>query len=131
MVDRIIIGNKTFPTIFAISSQEQEKGLMGVKWPPPIMSFPYNYKSYNKFWMANTPSPLDIIFACQGKIIDIQNGEPFSLKAIGGDYLSDLVVEMPQGSCSAYNIKVGDQISFEFSDHSINKLGLFSQIYKK
>lgn len=130
MNDIIILGNNSFSTLFAISLAEQERGLMGVNWPPPIMSFPYASPRINKFWMANTPSPLDILFCKEGKILDIQYGDPYSTKAIGGDYLTDLIVEMPYGTCKIYNIKVGDNVSFQFADHSINKLGVFATKYK-
>lgn len=127
MADEIVINGKLFNTLFAISQEEQEIGLMGVRWPPPIMSFPYKSPQINKFWMKNTVSPLDIIFANNGIIIDIQAGEPLSTKLIGGNYFSDLVIEMPLGTCELHGISIGDKISYNLSQASFNKLGVFAQ----
>ncbi len=106
----IYINDSVYSTLLAISNQEQQKGLMGKSWPPPIMSFIYEYPSYNKFWMANTPSPLDIVFAHKGKITQICYGEPFSTSVIGNDEFSDLVVEFPFGTVAKSNIKIGHPI---------------------
>lgn len=104
------IEGKAFPTLLAITSQEQEKGLMYQDWPPPIMSFIYSSPRINKFWMKNTPSPLDIIFSLNGKITAIHAGEPFSTQAIGDDSETDLIVELPHGTCQKNGIRRGDSI---------------------
>src|ERR1700690_3750800 len=93
----IYISNNIFPTLLAISALEQAKGLMFEKWPPPIMSFIYKRAQINKFWMGSTPSPLDIIFCCNGQVSQICAGEPFSTAVIGDDKPSDLIVEFPFG----------------------------------
>lgn len=107
----ICIDNNIFPTLLAISEIEQTKGLMGQKWPPPIMSFIYPNKKINKFWMANTPSALDIVFCCEGKISQICFGEPYSTSAIGSNQFSDLVIEFPYGTIKNSDIKMGDTVS--------------------
>lgn len=71
------------------------------------MSFLYKRPKINKFWMHNTSSPLDIIFCCNGKVIDICYGEPFSTKVLGPDRDSDLVIELPAGLALASDIKIG------------------------
>lgn len=103
----IKINDHIFPTLLAQTKREQERGLMGVKWPPPIMSFVYGQPCINKFWMSNTVSPLDIIFSLNGKITQIHKGEPYSTRIIGLDELSDLVIEMPYGSCQKFGIGIG------------------------
>lgn len=103
----IHIANHVFPTLFAISEEEQSCGLMEQEWPPPIMSFIYTRSSYNKFWMKNTPSPLDIVFSHNGIINQICKGEPYSLNVIGEDKLSDLIIEFPYGTMSTFGIKLG------------------------
>lgn len=115
MSNKVIIKGNEYPTLVAITEAEQAKGLMGMKEPTPIMSFVYNEPKVNSFWMHNTPSPLDIVFSCRGKIVAIHNGEPYSTKLIGGDCLSDLVVELPQGSCKAGGIGVGDPIDLKIT----------------
>ena len=103
----IYINNNIFPTLLAISSDEQSQGLMHQEWPPPIMSFVYDSPKVNRFWMARTPSPLDIIFCHNGKVSEICYGEPNSTRMIGGDLFSDLVVELPYGTAATSNIKIG------------------------
>src|ERR1700676_1949215 len=103
----ISIKNNIFETLLAISSEEQSRGLMHIKPPTPIMSFVYNIPQVNKFWMASTPSPLDIVFCCNNKITQICSGEPYSLAAIGNHSMSDLVIEFPLGTVSSCNFKLG------------------------
>lgn len=105
----IFIGDNIFSTLFAISTEEQAKGLMFEPYPPPVMSFIYSYSSLNRFWMRNTPSPLDIIFCNKGKVIEICKGEPYSTQTIGGCF-SDLVIELPYGTVKNYDIKLGDDV---------------------
>ena len=104
----VYISDNIFETLLAISSNEQENGLMGVSWPPPVMSFIYDNPKVNKFWMHNTPSSLDIVFCKNGIINQICKGVPFSTEIIGKDILSDLVIELPYGTCKNLNIKIND-----------------------
>lgn len=106
----IYVDSNVFPSFIAISSQEQQQGLMHVEWPPPVMSFVYATPQVNKFWMKNTPSPLDIIFCCEGKISEIQKGEPHSTSVIGSNKYSDLVIEFPLGTASSIGIKIGQNV---------------------
>jgi uncharacterized membrane protein (UPF0127 family) len=122
MTDYVKIAGKKIPTILAITTDEQESGLMYKKWPPPVMSFVYASPRINKFWMKNCISPLDIVFSNKGKIISIFAGEPNSTRVIGDDRLSDLVVEFPAGTCKAYDIKVGHEIELEYSDEAKMKI---------
>lgn len=107
----ISVGDNLFEALLAISSQEQERGLMYVEPPTPNMAFIYAQPGINKFWMANTPAPLDIIFCHAGKVIDICTGEPYSTRMIGPNQFSDLVVEFPYGTARQSNIKIGHYIS--------------------
>jgi uncharacterized protein len=102
----IHLGEKVFPTLLAISQEEQAKGLMYAAWPPPVMSFIYIKPQINKFWMKNTPSPLDIVFCYNNKITQIHKGDPYSTSQIGDDSLSDLIIELPFGTISKSGIKL-------------------------
>jgi len=106
----IYIDNNVFPTLLAISEDEQSKGLMWEAFPPPIMSFIYSSPKINKFWMKQTPSPLDIVFCCDGKIKQICKGEPYSTMIIGSDQLSDLIIEFPFGTVKNTGIKLGNKV---------------------
>ena len=121
-MDIIKISEHEFPTILAITAEEQEKGLMFQPWPPPIMTFVYSQPSVNKFWMKNTQSPLDILFCFSGQIIAIENGEPHSTKIIGDNRLSDLVIELPSGTCTAHDIRMGNNVELKCSQSSLMKI---------
>jgi uncharacterized membrane protein (UPF0127 family) len=106
----IYISNNIFPTLLAISETEQQHGLMGQQWPPPVMSFIYTEPRINKFWMHQTPSPLDIVFCHQGKVSQLHVGEPFSTDMIGDNKFSDLIIEFPYGTVDKNNIKIGHSV---------------------
>lgn len=106
----LLINGESIPTLLALSSEEQQKGLMHQQWPPPTMSFCFKESACRPFWMANTPSPLDIVFAKDNKIVGILPGEPNSTRMIGGEFVSDFVAEFPRGTCEAQQIKPGDEI---------------------
>jgi uncharacterized protein len=111
----VVINGKEFETLLAISETEQMRGLMGVEPPTPIMSFIYDSPRTNAFWMKGTPAPLDIVFCNGGRVVAIRNGEPHSTKLIGGDCVSDLVIEFPAGSCKAVGITEGAKIDLRIS----------------
>lgn len=120
-MDQIIINGKAIETLVAITRAEQEKGLMFQKDPKPMV-FVYAAPSYNQFWMKNTLAPLDIVFALRNSIIGIRSGVPYSTALIGIESPSDLVLELPAGSCKAYGLKKGDVITPKFSDSTIQKI---------
>ena len=113
--DCIYIGNHCFTTLIAVSETEKAVGLMGQAWPPPIMCFPFKTASFRKFWMKNTPSPLDILFVYNNKIISIMKGEPYSTASIGPEAVSNLVIELPFGTAQELNINVGDEVKLCYS----------------
>ena len=120
-MDKVIINKKAFNTIISITPEEQATGLMYQAQPPPIMCFPFKEASVNKFWMKDTISPLDIIFCRDNKIISIAKGDPLSLKFVGPNSPSDLVVEMPLGSAKHFGIEVGNPVSLKYSLISMAK----------
>lgn len=121
MSDKIIINDKTFNVVSAITEEEQERGLMFKPWPPPIMIFPFDSCAIRKFWMSNTISPLDIVFCKNGKIIDICEGEPLSYKLIGPNIKTNLVLEFPRNMTKTSKICVGDYVKVIYSVISIAK----------
>jgi uncharacterized membrane protein (UPF0127 family) len=104
------VKDQVIPTELAITADEQARGLMYQEYPP-VMSFVYGSPSINRFWMKSTPAPLDIVFCLKGRVINICAGEPYSTKLIGKDEFSDLVVEMPLGTCQKLGVEIGDQIA--------------------
>jgi uncharacterized membrane protein (UPF0127 family) len=113
----IHIANNIFPTLLAISYEEQAQGLMGQAWPPPVMSFIYARAQVNRFWMRNTPSPLDLLFCHNGRVKQICFGEPHSTMMIGDHQLSDLVIELPFGTVQSSGIKLGHGVGLVKPTH--------------
>ncbi len=116
------------PTVLAITTAEQQKGLMHEKNLPPAMAFVYTEPRINKFWMSRTPCALDIIFCLNNKIVSICHGEPHSTKLIGGEHLSDLVLEMPLGNSGKLGMRVGEEIAMEYHPSSLSKILLANSI---
>lgn len=106
----VCIGFNLFDTLLAISEQEQSRGLMYINPPAPVMSFIYDSPRINKFWMANTKAPLDIVFCHQGKVSQLHVGEPFSTEMIGDNKFSDLIIELPYGTVDKSGIKIGHSV---------------------
>ena len=119
--DKVCIGKHWFETIVAVTEDEHRIGLMGKPWPPPVMSFPYKLAEVRKFWMKNTPSPLDIVFVRNGKVIDVFRGEPYSLQSVGPDEPSDLVVELPAGTAAELGIVAGNAVKLFYSNDTVAK----------
>jgi len=119
MSDVIEIAGRKYPTLVAITAEEHEHGLMGREWPPPIMIFPYKAAAVRKFWMKNTPAPLDIIFCRGNKIVDICYGEPMSTRMVGPNSPTDLVIEMPHGSVQEHAIRIGDDVRAVLSPRTV------------
>lgn len=121
-MDSLKISNNEFITLLAVTAEEQEMGLKYKDWPPPVMSFIYASPRINKFWMKDTKSPLDILFCLNNKIINICSGVPYSTMVIGNDHPSDLVIELPAGTCDQFKIKAGDPVELTYSKDSLLKI---------
>jgi hypothetical protein len=114
-MDQVLLKNKNYSTLVALTEEEHYKGLMGKAWEPPIMSFLFPKLGVHKFWMKNTISPLDVIFCKNGSIISIEYGEPMSLDLFGPDKEVDLIVEVPAGMSKINNINIGDNVKLILS----------------
>ena len=120
VMDSVIVGNNKFKAVFAITEEEQLRGLMWTKLPT-VMAFPFKKSKPTKFWMKNTLIPLDVLFCNKGKIIECHYGVPLSEKLFGPDAPSDLVIEMPSGYIEKNNIKIGDEVDLQYSIKTMSK----------
>ena len=76
------------------------------------MLFTYDREEILTFWMKNTPIPLSIAFLDQrGKIVDIQDMEPFNLQTHASILPARYALEMNQGWFKKNGIKVGEVVS--------------------
>ncbi|HUU88594.1 MAG TPA: DUF192 domain-containing protein [Candidatus Glassbacteria bacterium] len=119
----IIFNGKRINNVkFAITKDEQIQGLMGVRWPPPIMVFPYKKAAVKRFWMKDTPSPLDIIFCKANRVIYITNGLPYNESFVGPTESCDLVIEGPVGFADENNIRIGSKIRAVYNQNELLKI---------
>ena len=79
--------------------------------------------------MKNTICPLDIVFCKDRQVISIEHGRPLSIKNIGPDLPSDLVLEFPAGFCHSVGLKIGDSVEIKYSLQTL--AGKFIDTIKK
>lgn len=100
-----------FAVEIADDAYSREKGMMYRHYIPDTvgMLFIFPGEERRSFWMKNTPSSLDIIYAddnCQ--IVRIhQNTEPYSLAGIPSGEKAKYVIEFKAGTIARYQIKEG------------------------
>jgi uncharacterized membrane protein (UPF0127 family) len=80
------------------------------------MLFVYEKEEFLTFWMKNTPLPLSIAFIDRkGKIVDIQDMEPFSLRTHTSARPARYALEMNRNWFQKNGIKVGDAVKMPSS----------------
>jgi hypothetical protein len=80
------------------------------------MLFVYEEEEFLTFWMKNTPLPLSIAFIDQkGRIVDIQDMEPFSLRTHTSARPARYALEMNRNWFQKNGIKVGDVVKMPTS----------------
>ncbi len=82
--------------------------------PDAGMLFLFDTPAQQRFWMKNTPLPLDMVFIAPDRRIAgiVANTKPFSTNPLGVDALSQYVLEVHAGFCAAHGIAVGDTVEF-------------------
>ncbi|MBN1449041.1 MAG: DUF192 domain-containing protein [Bacteroidetes bacterium] len=101
----------TIDVEIAESEQARTQGLMGRDRMAEQqgMLFIFPDETFRSFWMANTPLPLDIIFANDaGTIVTIQrNTVPYSEESIPSTAPARYVIEVNAGFCDRHGIHEG------------------------
>jgi len=79
------------------------------------MLFIFPNESEQRFWMKNTPLPLDMVFIGADKRIVgiVADTRPFTTNPLGVDGLSQYVLEVHGGFCASHGITAGNQVDFE------------------
>ncbi len=100
----------------ARTDQEHETGLMGRQSVPDDTGMLFIFKQTGRtaFWMKDTPLSLSIAFIAQdGKIVDVQDMESYSLDnhAPNQDYIYAL--EVSKGYFARKGVKPGDTFTFK------------------
>ena len=114
-LERIVIGETVFDVEYAVTPEEQQKGLMFVEYMPENqgMVFLYSREQTLKYWMKNTLIPLDMLFFDKDmRLIHIEeSAQPHDLTPRGPDDLACVVVELNGGQAEKENIQIGDILS--------------------
>jgi uncharacterized membrane protein (UPF0127 family) len=79
------------------------------------MLFLFPQDSELRFWMKNTPLPLDMIFIDASHTIVgiVADTRPFSTQALGVGKPARYVLEVHAGYCAKHGIAAGDNVDFE------------------
>ena len=110
---QLTIKGKKLRVEVARTEKEKERGLMFREemGKDEGMLFVYEGEKPLTFWMKNTRLPLSIAFIDKnGKIVDIQDMEPFSLHSHISAYPAKYALEMNQGWFKRNGIHVGDVV---------------------
>jgi hypothetical protein len=116
----LTIRGKTIKVEVVRTETEKEKGLMFREQMgrDEGMLFVYEREEMLTFWMKNTRLPLSIAFIDKaGKIVDIQDMEPFSLETHVSAYPAKYALEMNRGWFAGEGIKVGDLVKIPPTGH--------------
>ncbi len=92
---------------------ERERGLMYRKELPEDhgMLFVYPGPRRLRFWMANTPLPLDIAFVSRdGVVVDIRQMKPFDRHTTVSRKPATYAIEVERGWMAAHGVEVGDRV---------------------
>lgn len=106
-------GDRSFSIEIADDQGERSAGLMYRESMDDDhgMLFVFDQTQPVGFWMKNTPMALDLIFIGQdGKVRDIEHGEPLSEALISPDEPIRFVLELKAGTAEKEGIEDGDQI---------------------
>jgi len=78
------------------------------------MLFVFPTESEQRFWMKNTPLPLDMIFiGANHHIVGIvADTRPFTTNPLGVDAPSEFVLEVNAGFCAKRGVTVGNAVDF-------------------
>ncbi len=99
----------------ARTEAQREHGLMGRRdlGPRDGMIFVFDRDDHLAFWMKNTPTPLSIAFlSAEGKILQVEDMQPFSTAVIQSRMSARYALEMKQGAFAVLGIHEGDQVTF-------------------
>ncbi len=110
---QLMIKGKKIRVEVARTEEEKSQGLMfrDKLGPDEGMLFIYEREDFLSFWMKNTPLPLSIAFLDpRGKIVDIQDMEPFDLRTHTSARAALYALEMNKGWFKKNGIRVGDVV---------------------
>ncbi len=111
----VSVAGQTLTIEVARTEAQREHGLMGRRdlGPRDGMIFVFDRDDHLAFWMKDTPTPLSIAFlSAEGKILQIDDMQPFSTAVHQSRMSARYALEMRQGAFSQLGIREGDIVSF-------------------
>jgi uncharacterized membrane protein (UPF0127 family) len=109
----VVIGGESFRLEVARTAEQKRQGLMNRKslGDREGMIFVYEQDQHLAFWMKNTEIPLTLAFlAKDGKILQIEELKPLSLKSVVSLRAVRYGLELPAGVLAELGVEVGDQV---------------------
>lgn len=101
----------------AVSDKKKiEQGLAGRKELPEGrgMLFVMLKDDYQRFWMKGMQFPIDIIWMEQGRVVGCEkNISPKDDRIFASPSKASLVLEVPEGFCDHYNVRINDQVGIQ------------------
>jgi hypothetical protein len=110
---QLTVGSGVFTVEVARTEAQRELGLMHRRkiGAREGMLFVFDSDQHLSFWMKDTLVPLSIAFlSSEGRILQIEDMEPLSLKAIRSQLSARYALELQKGACSEVGAAVGDTI---------------------
>jgi uncharacterized membrane protein (UPF0127 family) len=109
----VVIGGESFRVEVARTAEQKRQGLMNRKslGDREGMIFVYGQDQHLAFWMKNTNIPLTLAFLSKdGKIMQIEDLKPLSLKSVVSERAVRFGLELPAGILDKLGVAVGDQV---------------------
>ena len=109
----VVIGSENFRVEVARTDEQKRQGLMNRKslGDREGMLFVYETDRHLAFWMKNTTIPLTLAFLSKdGRIMQIEQLKPLSLKSVVSERAVRYGLELPAGVLDELGIKVGDPV---------------------
>ena len=113
----LLRGGQPYTTLrieVAATDSARERGLMQ---RPPLtddqgMLFVFDFAGPQTFWMANTPSSLDIIFAgADSTVVNVARyTQPFSTQGVSSEGPARFVLETAAGFADRHDVAPGDRL---------------------
>jgi len=109
------VGGLELTVEVARTDAQRARGLMGRTGlgTREGMIFVFERDEHLSFWMKKTPTPLSIAFlSAEGRILEIEDMEPFSEKVVRSRLSARYALEMRKGAFYELGIREGDVMSF-------------------
>jgi uncharacterized membrane protein (UPF0127 family) len=109
----VVIGGQSFRIEVARTPEQKRQGLMNRKslGDREGMIFVYETDQHLAFWMKNTTVPLTLAYLSkEGRIMQIEQLKPLSLKSVISERAVRYGLELPAGVLDELGVEVGDPV---------------------